>query len=198
MIIPKRIEQKVYSGMVLDEHGCWITLAEKVTKELFFLEQLEGGNVILDNQWVPISEALSPGTQDNENSKIMETDNPGIKNIHDDIPFPPETVTVELIDKDFPPETTAISIEEYLGNKNEAAKPDSLSSISDSVITEQTISITPDAYFKEQILNAKLYQSSIVFNSKNLRNKKRKKFTFFLLTVFFIAVITVIYLYGIL
>ena len=198
MSIPKRIEQKVYSGMVLDEHSCWITMAEKIEKELFFLEQLEGGNVIVDGRWIPIGEALSPGTQDNENSKIMETDNPGIKNIHDDIPFPPETVTVELIDKDFPPETTAISIEEYLGNKNEAAKPDSLSSISDSVTTEKTISITPDAYFKEQILNAKQYQSSIVFNSKNLRNKKRNKFTFFLLTVFFIAIITGIYLYGIL
>ncbi|HLV32038.1 MAG TPA: hypothetical protein VKY57_10750 [Chitinispirillaceae bacterium] len=198
MSIPKRIEQKVYSGMVLDEHSCWITMAEKIEKELFFLEQLEGGNVIVDGRWIPIGEALSPGTQDNENSKIMEADNPDINNDQNDIPFPPETVTVEFIDKDFPPETTAISIEEYLGDKNEAAKPDSLSSISDSVTTEKTISITPDAYFKEQILNAKLYQSSIVFNSKNLRNKKRNKFTFFLLTVFFIAIITGIYLYGIL
>ena len=198
MTIPKRIEQKVYSGMVLDEHGCWVTMAEKIKKELFFLEQLEDGNVILNGQWVPIGEALSPGTH-NKDSQMMKTDNPDINNDdQNDIPFPPETVTVEFIDKDFPPETTAISIKEYLGNKNEAAKPDSLSSISDSVTTEETISITPDAYFKEQILNAKLYQSSIVFNSKKLKNKKRKKFTFFLLTVFFIAVITVIYLYGIL
>jgi hypothetical protein len=191
MSIPKRIEQKVYSGMILDEHGQWITMAEKINKELLFLENLEAGKVLWNGQWLPIHEALSQFSEKRKKKQTEPIDSSNNNKDYVNIPFPPETVIVECLDKDFPPETTAISIEENSNNKIDITKTDSLSSVSNSIITEETIAFTPDSYFKKHVYKTDNYQPSIVFNSKSLKNKKRKKkLIFYIFTLVLAAAIT--------
>ncbi len=48
------IEENIAKGLVLDEKGNWVPIAEKIEKEKNFLNHLEAGEVLNDGQWVPI------------------------------------------------------------------------------------------------------------------------------------------------
>lgn len=182
--------------MILDEHGRWITMAEKIKKESFFLENLEAGKVLYDGQWLPIHEAVSQFSQKSDTNQVKTVNDSNNNKDYENIPFPPETVVVESLENDFPPETTAISIEEYTNNKTDKPKSDSLSSISNSIITEETIAFNPDSQFNKHVYKTTDYQTSIIFNSKKLKNKKRKgKLFFCLFTVILFAAIAAIFIY---
>jgi len=56
----KKIRELVYSGNVLDEHGNWIPLAEKINRERTFLSHLEQGEVLIDGLWTRVADALQP------------------------------------------------------------------------------------------------------------------------------------------
>lgn len=134
MAIPKIIEQKVHNGLVLDEHGGWVPISEKIKQERCILEQLEIGNVIVDEKWIPISEALEIHSKKHEKSLVKPE--PVLEN---DIPFPPETVSVEVLNNEILPETVVLSIEENADNKNEISESDLLSQIADTVNVNDTV-----------------------------------------------------------
>jgi hypothetical protein len=64
----KRIKELVYSGMVLDEHGEWISLSEKLLKEKKFLYHLEQGEVLQNGTWVKISDLRQSNNQKEKSS----------------------------------------------------------------------------------------------------------------------------------
>lgn len=49
------IEENIAKGLVLDEKGNWVPIAEKIEKEKNFLKHLEAGEVLNDGQWMPIN-----------------------------------------------------------------------------------------------------------------------------------------------
>lgn len=51
----KKIEELVVSGMVLDEHGAWVPLAEKVRKERLFIKHLEQGEILHGGVWTNVT-----------------------------------------------------------------------------------------------------------------------------------------------
>lgn len=50
-----RIKENVYAGKVLDEHGNWITLVEKLKKERVFQKHLEKGEMLSNGKWTHVS-----------------------------------------------------------------------------------------------------------------------------------------------
>lgn len=54
MSLPEKIEKLVYSGMVIDDHGKWISIAEKLRKEKKFLSHLERGEILIDGKWTSL------------------------------------------------------------------------------------------------------------------------------------------------
>ena len=58
MSASNRIKELVYSGMVLDEHGMWITLGENLRKEKKFIKHLEQGEILHNGKWVILSDIL--------------------------------------------------------------------------------------------------------------------------------------------
>lgn len=52
----KNVEENVLKGLVLDEKGNWVTIAEKVERERDFLQHLEAGEVLFDGKWVQIGD----------------------------------------------------------------------------------------------------------------------------------------------
>jgi hypothetical protein len=53
------IENYILKGLVLDEHGAWIPIADKKAVEEDFLAHLMGGQVLHEGRWVSIAEAKS-------------------------------------------------------------------------------------------------------------------------------------------
>ena len=53
------IENYVLKGLVLDEHGAWIPIADKKAVEEDFLVHLMAGQVLNEGRWVSIAEAKS-------------------------------------------------------------------------------------------------------------------------------------------
>jgi hypothetical protein len=53
------IENHILKGLVLDEHGQWIPIADKKTVEEDFLAHLSAGKVLHEGRWVTIGEAKS-------------------------------------------------------------------------------------------------------------------------------------------
>lgn len=123
----EHIKKLVYSGKVLDEHGGWIPLSEKLQKELTFLGHLEKGEVLLNSKWVAISEAqrTQPPTtvhslENNENEIDDETTITPvpIQTPEETVSFSTETIydlanvsAPDNAEPDFPPETTTLKIE---------------------------------------------------------------------------------------
>ena len=123
MGIYEEIEKHVAEGLVLDDHGQWITIARKIEKEKVFLSHVENGDILIDGKWIPISQAVSIKKAGSAHS---HTDEPNV-NQSGDLPevaadgsFPPETVYAEIdyqpesieTETDFPPETAILTIEE--------------------------------------------------------------------------------------
>jgi hypothetical protein len=53
------IENYILKGLVLDEHGAWIPIADKKAVEEDFLAHLMAGQVLHEGRWVSIAEAKS-------------------------------------------------------------------------------------------------------------------------------------------
>jgi hypothetical protein len=66
--ISSRTEKNVLNGLVLDEKGHWVSIAEKVERERSFLMHLEAGEILSEGRWISISElskkAASPVATD--------------------------------------------------------------------------------------------------------------------------------------
>ena len=54
--VDSKTEENVVKGLVLDEKGNWITIAEKVARERVFLKHLEDGEVLYDGKWTKLDE----------------------------------------------------------------------------------------------------------------------------------------------
>lgn len=74
------IEENIAKGLVLDEKGNWVPIAEKIEKEKNFLKHLEAGEVLSDGQWVPInflkeesSKSSSSPLYNEESTELEET-----------------------------------------------------------------------------------------------------------------------------
>jgi hypothetical protein len=62
----ERIEKNVIDGLVLDDSGRWVPLAQKLAQEREFFGHLAHGEVLWERQWMPIDKAknrmaASPG-----------------------------------------------------------------------------------------------------------------------------------------
>lgn len=116
-----RIRELVYAGNVLDEHGNWISLAEKINRERTFLSHLEQGEVLIDGLWTRIADALQPESENTPQTDKALAPNPDI--------VPPDCALEETIsissdalesatkgaasrknEVDFPPETQMFSL----------------------------------------------------------------------------------------
>lgn len=122
----KSIESLVYAGNVLDEHGNWVPIAEKVNKERQFLAHLEKGEVLVEGFWVHLSAATSihankqPSLLNHHLATAVKVDM-----VHSDATeTPDETIdipTEQIADylnkqpdsqeSDFPPETAELKTE---------------------------------------------------------------------------------------
>jgi hypothetical protein len=52
--ISDKMKKNVLNGLVLDEKGHWVSIAEKVEYERSFLMHLEAGEILCDGKWVSI------------------------------------------------------------------------------------------------------------------------------------------------
>jgi hypothetical protein len=69
------IEERIIQGMVLNEHGKWVTIAEKSSKERNLLNHLEAGEVLANGKWVSIDNAKkNPNIHATAMSSIAVTD----------------------------------------------------------------------------------------------------------------------------
>jgi hypothetical protein len=62
----ERIEKNVIDGLVLDDTGRWVPLAQKLAQEREFFDHLARGEVLWERRWMPIDKvkerrAASPG-----------------------------------------------------------------------------------------------------------------------------------------
>lgn len=57
------IENAVLKGLVLDEHGAWIPIADKKAMEEDFCAHLEAGEVLHEGRWISIEEAKRAGSR---------------------------------------------------------------------------------------------------------------------------------------
>ncbi|MBN1306902.1 MAG: hypothetical protein JXA18_03230 [Chitinispirillaceae bacterium] len=122
----KHIEELVYKGMVLDEHGGWIPLAEKLHKEKEFLRHLERGEILVNGLWTEMT-FLSKGTGNPEETRHILLDPSAAvteETVLSHCAIPEETVSVstETLDNesaegapvesesDYAPETKMFSI----------------------------------------------------------------------------------------
>lgn len=86
------IENHIMKGLVLDEHGNWITIADRKAVEDEFLEQLWAGRVLHEGRWVSIAEVKASGTGKVEIPPIMRR---AVARV-----FPRRTVIVETPEKE--------------------------------------------------------------------------------------------------
>lgn len=52
--ISDKMKKNVFNGLVLDERGRWVSIAEKVEHERSFLMHLEAGEILCEGKWVHI------------------------------------------------------------------------------------------------------------------------------------------------
>jgi hypothetical protein len=134
----KKIERLVYAGMVLDERGAWIPIAEKLRKEKEFIHHLEQGEILIKGSWTRISDVSRPSENMGETKHIHRDDNEVVSEEttldafkteekirpaalltpEETVSFSTDTLrdfTPEIVsvkpDADFPPETRIFSIE---------------------------------------------------------------------------------------
>ncbi|MBN1128735.1 MAG: hypothetical protein JXA71_07095 [Chitinispirillaceae bacterium] len=67
------IENHVLKGLVLDEHGQWIPIADKKAVEEDFLAHLSAGKVLHEGRWVSFAEAKSAKAPTEIATTMMET-----------------------------------------------------------------------------------------------------------------------------
>lgn len=125
----QEIMEKVVDGLVLDEHGKWIPIANKIKSEQEFLARLEAGEVLYEGEWIPISEIKKRNDESLDNNERPEPEDDPFQDtitaakvmaqlinkevnytsseLNESEDFPAETVS---LDQDFLPETVAIDI----------------------------------------------------------------------------------------
>jgi hypothetical protein len=113
------IENYILKGLVLDEHGKWIPIADKKAVEEDFLAHLMAGQVLHEGRWVSIGEAKSAKAPTEIAMTDMEM--PLIDTCDTDAQNPVEETRVGVPEKpfappahssvEFPPETKSIIIE---------------------------------------------------------------------------------------
>lgn len=128
----KKIQDLVYKGMVLDDKGGWIPLADKLRKEKKFLQHLEKGEILADGVWTRLADipqlttALDETRDVRHQAPLPPPATRAPKSAVLDIPVPEETVSFsnETLrdvtlpvktaepppEEDFAPETKVFSI----------------------------------------------------------------------------------------
>jgi preprotein translocase subunit Sss1 len=132
----KDFESLIENGYVLDVHGRWIPLNERVKKERSFIKHLECGEVLVSGKWMSISEACK---KQNIDEKLQHTESS-----YDET----QTTSFEQ-EEDFPPETIMIAAEELQESKplqqESVQKTDNQPSDDtqqEDVITQETIAMS--------------------------------------------------------
>jgi hypothetical protein len=98
------IENHILKGLVLDEHGQWIPIADKKTVEEDFLAHLSAGKVLHEGRWVSIGEAKSAKTPTEIATPVLEIpfsesrsgqpEQQPVLSGRENPEFPPETKTI--------------------------------------------------------------------------------------------------------
>jgi hypothetical protein len=123
----KKIEAHVYAGNVLDEHGNWVPLSEKVKSERAFLAHLEKGEIVFNGAWIPLSPLLhtvNPGetdegiVDDKTSTFLKPSDETLLTDASEETINIPAEQLAKCLSKstptpetDFPPETAELVIE---------------------------------------------------------------------------------------
>ena len=131
MSITKKIEDLVYAGMVIDDHGKWIPIAEKLKKEKKFLSHLERGEVLTNGKWISIADKDQTPVSSRTTSPAHEPES----EVHDETTLdPPES----------PEETVFLTTEEYRSeNVSPADQPPAKPGDSTAIETpEETVSFS--------------------------------------------------------
>lgn len=178
----KDYESLIENGYVLDVHGQWIPLNEKIKKERSFIKHLESGEVLISGRWLTISEALKK--VDQQEQQLIE-DRSNTANSHDETQtsFDVETSEHEV---EFPPETIMIPAEELLQNnpnfqdsiqksKKDVTINNQKQNAEESIITQETIAISlhalPEitAQYQKPFGNPELMDSDLIHSKKQLK-----------------------------
>lgn len=126
MSIANKIEELVYAGMVIDDHGKWISIAEKREKERVFLSHLEQGQVLTNGKWISIADkAATPASPESVTSPSEEA-----SDVHDETTLDPPPVS--------PEETVYLTTEEYTPAKDQS--PEEITDSSTTQATDETVS----------------------------------------------------------
>jgi hypothetical protein len=70
--VPAHVEKFIADGLVLDDNDQWVPMAEMIEKERGFRKQLEEGNVLVNEEWVPIAQALKLDKEEGISSDTAE------------------------------------------------------------------------------------------------------------------------------
>jgi hypothetical protein len=95
------VENYILKGLVLDEHGQWIPIADKRAVEEDFLAHLSAGQVLHEGRWVSIAEAKAARTPTEIATAVVEI--PGGQETKEAATEAPATATVAA---EGPPEET--------------------------------------------------------------------------------------------
>ncbi len=109
----KKIEELVCKGMVLDEHGKWIPIAEKIRKEKEFLNHLEKGEILQNGLWVKMSDIAGRTKGAEMTNHISTYDQTAVADkeaVEMESLVPEETRQISF-ETELPEETVSLSIE---------------------------------------------------------------------------------------
>ena len=134
MSISNKIEDLVYSGKVIDDHGNWITIAEKLRKEKIFLSHLERGEILLNGKWTAMSDLPAEASSihaDTIRSSLQGT------TVHDETTLDPPEI---------PEETVYFSTVPSSNDTGHRADPDA-KTVTDipSFASDETVSVSTDS-----------------------------------------------------
>ncbi len=132
MSLPEKIEKLVYSGMVIDDHGKWISIAEKLRKEKKFLSHLERGEILIDGKWTRLNDSAKtkttpPGYHDNKVDEATVLEETTLD--------PPES----------PEETVYLTVDAGQSNNEQPSTPEE-TNVADLFIptSEETVAVSTD------------------------------------------------------
>ncbi|MCX7727409.1 MAG: hypothetical protein N2053_11255 [Chitinispirillaceae bacterium] len=216
----QEIEKLIVKGMVLDEHGNWVPLTNKVKKEREFISHLERGEVLFNGEWRKISEVKELIQQNKIKKREEEVAEEEtaiislIKTPEETVSFSTETIFDMPLKKkedevdDFPPETKIITFEK---EKEEEANPTLVkkdekteerkhsSTLNSEIEFEETVLYDVEMLKKKIETEKRLHYKSYsdvekIFSPYSVKKRKSQQIWSFLLIILFITIVIILLL----
>lgn len=215
----QEIEKLVTKGMVLDEHGKWIPLSEKVKKEKEFISHLEKGEILFNREWKKISEVkeiLKKKSMQEKERQVAEEETAIIslvKTPEETVSFSTETIfdlplknKEEIVD-DFPPETKIITFEkekqeetsQILKKEDRVEEKKHSSTFQREIEFEETVLYDVEILKKKIETEKRLHHKSYsdvekIFSPSNIKKRKNQQIWPFLVVILILTILVLLFM----